>query len=109
MNWIQEHNRNTKMVAAYKEGYTLYQVADMFACSRTTAYKIIKEAAAQGLVTMRPKGRPRGSDRNNMNEATAVSMRERGATYQQIGDMLGVSRQRAHQIVQRAGEEARRG
>lgn len=38
-------------------------------------------------------------------DAEAARMRSRSMTYQQIGDALGVSRQAAHQMVQRAMAE----
>lgn len=109
MNWLDQHERNLGIIASYKDGYTMKQVAARHNCNLTTVTKVLRDAAAKGLVTIRPRGLPDGTNRNRVNEATALTMREHGATYQQIGDTLGVSRQRVFQIVQRAGKEARRG
>lgn len=108
MNWIALHQRNLDIVEKYTAGYTIMQTAELTGLCKATVLKVLHQAAEQGLVTVRSRGRRRGSDRSLVNEATAVRMREQGSTYQQIGDAIGVTRQRAHQIVSRAMHEARR-
>lgn len=60
---------------------------------RTLSQSFIEKAnARRAKLSARARGR----------ERDAVEMHEEGMTYQQIGDILAVSRQFAHVLVQRA-------
>lgn len=109
MNWVERNERNRNIVARYIDGYTMQQIADMFQLSRGAVHNVLRQAVRQDLVVMRPAGRRKGSGRRPGVATLAVKMREQGHTYQVIGDEIGVTRQRAHQIVTRAWQEARRG
>lgn len=109
MNWIERQTRNRQIIDMYTEGYSARQIGEKFGISHATVFRILHDAAAAGLVQMHKRGRPRGDGRNMVNQEVAVRMRGQGKTYQVIGDELGVTRQRAKQIVDRASREARRG
>lgn len=110
MNWIERHTRNIGIIDMYKQGYTARQIADHHSIGHGTVLKVLHDAAAGGMVTMRPPGRRKGDGRHMQEQIVALKMRADGYTYQVIGDEIGVTRQRAHQIVTRAQtEEARRG
>ena len=109
MDWITRHERNLVIIDKYNAGYTARQVAEQLGMKLPTVFNVLYGAQKHGLVTMRKRGNPRGFGRNANAEAVALKMRAAGHTYQTIGEELGVSRQRVHQIVSRAQQEAPRG
>ena len=109
MDWITRHERNLVIIDKYKAGYTGREIADQLGMKVPTVFNVLHGAQKHGLVTMRKPGNTRRLNRNSNAETVALRMRNAGHTYQTIGDELGVSRQRIHQIVSRAQQEARRG
>lgn len=52
----QHSDRDSKIVAAYKEGSSFRGLATEFKISFDNAYNVVKRAAARGEVIIRPKG-----------------------------------------------------
>lgn len=91
------HLEKTAFMQAVAAGCHFDELADRFGITYHAAWK---RAERYGLkVSHKKKGPPLGSGRVERPEI--IALREEGKTYQQIGEQVGVSRQRIEQILER--------
>lgn len=104
MNKQERKARNKKIVAAYNRGRRIADIAETFGLSMPSIQQIVSDARARGEVTR--KGR-QASPTSPARIATVVERYNDGETLAQIGDRLGVTRERVRQILAEAGIERR--
>ena len=100
-------------ILALAPHHTAREVAELLGVSQSLVYQVVRRNGT-GTILAGKRGRPRGVP----NKSTALSRRDReelwqlleGRTYQEVADMLGVSRQRVGQIArENPGFQSRQG
>lgn len=79
---------HAKIIKMSKTGMNGYAIAKQLGCSKSLVYRILKRAGI-----FKPRIKPA------IAKAMARQFKQRGYTYRQIGDSMGVSRQRAQQLL----------